>query len=36
MAFGEGDGHALTYIGEQFAEFLSARTIVLRRVKASN
>jgi hypothetical protein len=28
-AFGEGDGHALTYIGEQFAEFLGSRTIVL-------
>jgi hypothetical protein len=28
-AFGEGDGHALTYIGEQFAEFLAARTIVI-------
>jgi GAF domain-containing protein len=35
-AFGEGDGHALTYIGEQFAEFLGARTIVLGRAKASN
>jgi putative methionine-R-sulfoxide reductase with GAF domain len=27
--FREGDGHALTYIGEQFAEFLAARGIVL-------
>jgi GAF domain-containing protein len=27
--FKEGDGHALTYIGEQFAEFLAARGIVL-------
>ncbi|HMI88331.1 MAG TPA: GAF domain-containing protein [Polyangiaceae bacterium] len=27
--FSEGDGHAITYIGEQFAEFLAARSIVL-------
>jgi hypothetical protein len=27
--FKEGDGHAVTYIGEQFAEFLAARGIVL-------
>jgi hypothetical protein len=27
--FHEGDGHAITYIGEQFAEFLAARGIVL-------
>jgi len=27
--FQEGDGHALTYIGEQFAEFLSTRGVVL-------
>jgi hypothetical protein len=27
--FKEGDGHALTYLGEQFAEFLAARGIVL-------
>ena len=27
--FKEGDGHALTYIGEQFAEFLAARGVVL-------
>jgi GAF domain-containing protein len=27
--FREGDGHAITYIGEQFAEFLAARGVVL-------
>jgi hypothetical protein len=27
--FCEGDGHAITYIGEQFAEFLAARGVVL-------
>jgi hypothetical protein len=27
--FREGDGHAITYIGEQFAEFLAARGIIL-------
>jgi GAF domain-containing protein len=27
--FREGDGHAITYIGEQFAEFLAARGIVV-------
>ncbi|NUP09822.1 MAG: hypothetical protein HOW73_27565 [Polyangiaceae bacterium] len=27
--FTEGDGHALTYIGEQFAEFLSQRELVV-------
>ena len=27
--FGEGDGHALTYLGEQFAEFLAARAVML-------
>ena len=27
--FHEGDGHAITYIGEQFAEFLAARGVVL-------
>ncbi|HEX9298134.1 MAG TPA: GAF domain-containing protein [Polyangiaceae bacterium] len=27
--FQEGDGHALTYIGEQFAEFLATRGLVL-------
>ena len=27
--FHEGDGHALTYIGEQFAEFLAARGVIL-------
>lgn len=27
--FQEGDGHALTYMGEQFAEFLATRGIVL-------
>jgi GAF domain-containing protein len=30
-AFGEGDGHALTYIGQQFADFLAARVVVLDR-----
>jgi len=28
-AYTEGDGHALTYIGEQFAEFLAARGVIL-------
>src|SRR5262249_30094410 len=28
-AYVEGDGHALTYIGEQFAEFLAARGLIL-------
>jgi GAF domain-containing protein len=27
--FREGDGHAITYIGEQFAEFLAARGVIL-------
>jgi GAF domain-containing protein len=27
--FNEGDGHALTYIGQQFAEFVAARGITL-------
>jgi hypothetical protein len=27
--FHEGDGHAITYIGEQFAEFLAARGVIL-------
>jgi len=27
--FHEGDGHAITYIGEQFAEFLAAHGLVL-------
>jgi hypothetical protein len=27
--FHEGDGHALTYIGEQFAEFLATRGVIL-------
>jgi hypothetical protein len=26
--FTEGDGHAVTYIAEQFAEFLSQREVV--------
>ncbi|AUX20119.1 uncharacterized protein SOCEGT47_005820 [Sorangium cellulosum] len=34
--FSEGDGHALTYIGQQFAEFVGARGVVLdpKRVTA--
>jgi GAF domain-containing protein len=27
--FAEGDGHAVTYIGEQFAEFLGERGVIL-------
>jgi GAF domain-containing protein len=27
--FREGDGHAITYIGEQFAEFLATRGVIL-------
>jgi GAF domain-containing protein len=27
--FREGDGHAITYIGEQFAEFLASRSVIL-------
>lgn len=29
VPYSEGDGHALTYIGEQFAEFLAQREIIL-------
>ena len=34
--FREGDGHAITYIGEQFAEFLAARGIILDAERIGN
>jgi hypothetical protein len=29
QAFNEGDGNALTYIGQQFAEFVAARGVIV-------
>jgi putative methionine-R-sulfoxide reductase with GAF domain len=34
--FSDGDGHALTYIGEQFSEFLGSRGVVLDSERGSN
>ena len=34
--FREGDGHAITYIGEQFAEFLAARGVILDAERIGN
>jgi hypothetical protein len=34
--FREGDGHAITYIGEQFAEFLAERGVILDAERIGN